>query len=235
MNITLSIDKQVADQARKTAQAMRKSLNQAVRDHLAQLAGGPQLEAEDAEKLPVEDVRGLDRGPLLRQPLPGAAAAALVEVAEGLDDEGEHVLEVEAVLRPAADRGVDAVAGALDVVAGEHGGAGEQAGPDLAVDVAGVLGLAQPGVRARGELADVAHHHQGAVGRHLGDRDLPGRAGAALVEEGQAGLEQLQGLRPAAEGELGDAGDDVGEGDEVRVGEVVGELAGLAPRTGPAP
>lgn len=46
MNITLSIDKQVADQARKTAQAMRKSLNQAVRDHLAQLAGGPQLEAE---------------------------------------------------------------------------------------------------------------------------------------------------------------------------------------------
>ena len=87
--------------------------------------GGPQLEAEDAEKLPVEDVRALDGGPLLREALPGAAAAALVEVAEGLDDEGEHVLEVEAVLRPAADRGVDAVAGALAVrvlgrVAGRH-------------------------------------------------------------------------------------------------------------------
>jgi hypothetical protein len=46
MNITLSIDARVVELARKTAQAMGKSLNQAVRDHLEQLAGGAQLEAE---------------------------------------------------------------------------------------------------------------------------------------------------------------------------------------------
>ncbi len=39
MNITLSIDGQVADDARKAAGAMGKSLNQAVRDYLEQLAG----------------------------------------------------------------------------------------------------------------------------------------------------------------------------------------------------
>jgi hypothetical protein len=48
VNITLSIDERVADQARKAAQAMGKSLNQAVRDHLEQLAGGQQVEAEIA-------------------------------------------------------------------------------------------------------------------------------------------------------------------------------------------
>ena len=48
MNITLSIDEQVADSARKAAQSMGKSLNQAVRDYLEQLAGGQQLEAEVA-------------------------------------------------------------------------------------------------------------------------------------------------------------------------------------------
>lgn len=46
MNITLSIDEQVAEQARKAAAAMGKSLNQAVRDYLEQLAGAQQLEAE---------------------------------------------------------------------------------------------------------------------------------------------------------------------------------------------
>jgi predicted nucleic acid-binding protein len=46
MNITLSIDEQVADSARKAAQSMGKSLNQAVRDYLEQLAGGQQLEAD---------------------------------------------------------------------------------------------------------------------------------------------------------------------------------------------
>lgn len=46
MNITLSIDERVADQARQAAQAMGKSLNQAVRDHLEQLAGRAQLESE---------------------------------------------------------------------------------------------------------------------------------------------------------------------------------------------
>jgi len=46
MNITLSVDERVAEGARKTAQAMGKSLNQMVRDYLEQLAGQAQLEAE---------------------------------------------------------------------------------------------------------------------------------------------------------------------------------------------
>lgn len=46
MNITLSIDEQVAERARGAAQAMGKSLNQAVRDYLEQLAGGQQLQVE---------------------------------------------------------------------------------------------------------------------------------------------------------------------------------------------
>jgi antitoxin component of RelBE/YafQ-DinJ toxin-antitoxin module len=46
MNITLSIDERVAEQARQAALAMGKSLNQAVRDYLEQLAGRAQLEAE---------------------------------------------------------------------------------------------------------------------------------------------------------------------------------------------
>lgn len=51
MNITLSIDEQVAQQARRAAQAMGKSLNQAVRDYLEQLAGLAQLETEIAAYL----------------------------------------------------------------------------------------------------------------------------------------------------------------------------------------
>lgn len=39
MNITLAIDEQVAQRAREAAQKMGKSLNQAVRDYLEQLAG----------------------------------------------------------------------------------------------------------------------------------------------------------------------------------------------------
>lgn len=46
VNITLSIDKEVADQARKAASAMGKSLNQVVRDYLEQLAGAQQLDGE---------------------------------------------------------------------------------------------------------------------------------------------------------------------------------------------
>jgi len=51
MNITLSIDERVAEQARQAAMAMGKSLNQAVREYLEQLAGRAQLEAEIAEFL----------------------------------------------------------------------------------------------------------------------------------------------------------------------------------------
>jgi hypothetical protein len=45
MNITLSIDEQLAERAREKAGAMGKSLNQAVRDYLYHLAGG-----DDAER-----------------------------------------------------------------------------------------------------------------------------------------------------------------------------------------
>ncbi len=44
MNITLSVDEQVAQRAREAAQKMGKSLNQAVRDYLEQLGGGSQRE-----------------------------------------------------------------------------------------------------------------------------------------------------------------------------------------------
>lgn len=46
MNITLSVDERVAERARRAAQAMGKSLNQAVRDYLEQLAGAEQRAAE---------------------------------------------------------------------------------------------------------------------------------------------------------------------------------------------
>ena len=46
MNITLSIDERVAERARQAAQAMGKSLNQAVRDHLEHLAGLTQKDAQ---------------------------------------------------------------------------------------------------------------------------------------------------------------------------------------------
>jgi hypothetical protein len=39
MNITLSVDEQVAERARDAAKKMGKSLNQVVRDYLEQLAG----------------------------------------------------------------------------------------------------------------------------------------------------------------------------------------------------
>ena len=49
MNITLSVDQRIAEDARKAAAAMGKSLNQAVRDYLEQLAGRATLEAEVQE------------------------------------------------------------------------------------------------------------------------------------------------------------------------------------------
>jgi antitoxin component of RelBE/YafQ-DinJ toxin-antitoxin module len=55
MNITLSIDERIAEQARKAAGAMGKSLNQAVRDYLEQLARqqaiATELEAFEASAL----------------------------------------------------------------------------------------------------------------------------------------------------------------------------------------
>jgi antitoxin component of RelBE/YafQ-DinJ toxin-antitoxin module len=49
MNITLSVDRHLVERARKAAEAMGKSLNQAIRDHLAYLAGEGDLETELAE------------------------------------------------------------------------------------------------------------------------------------------------------------------------------------------
>ncbi|MFT3790249.1 MAG: hypothetical protein QM741_04035 [Rudaea sp.] len=48
MNITLAIDEKLAERARAAAKRMGKSLNQAVRDHLEQLAGASQREADHA-------------------------------------------------------------------------------------------------------------------------------------------------------------------------------------------
>ena len=40
MNLTLSVDEQLVEQARKRASALGKSLNQLIRDYLQTLAGG---------------------------------------------------------------------------------------------------------------------------------------------------------------------------------------------------
>ena len=46
MNITLSIDERIAENAREAARKMGKSLNQAVRDYLEQLAGADRRESD---------------------------------------------------------------------------------------------------------------------------------------------------------------------------------------------
>ena len=46
MNLNLSVDERIADEARRAASAMGKSLNQAVRDYLEQLARAHQLQQE---------------------------------------------------------------------------------------------------------------------------------------------------------------------------------------------
>jgi antitoxin component of RelBE/YafQ-DinJ toxin-antitoxin module len=49
MNITLSIDEKLAEQARLIAKSMGKSLNQLVRDHLEQLTRQDEVQEEIAE------------------------------------------------------------------------------------------------------------------------------------------------------------------------------------------
>jgi hypothetical protein len=49
MNITLSVDEKVAQRARENKQKMGKSLNQAVRDYLEQLAGSSRRGQEWAQ------------------------------------------------------------------------------------------------------------------------------------------------------------------------------------------
>jgi hypothetical protein len=53
MNITLSIDEQLAARARKWAEALGKSLNQLIRDYLQKVAGG-----DDPEQS-IEEFRSL--------------------------------------------------------------------------------------------------------------------------------------------------------------------------------
>ena len=49
MNITLSVDEQLVERARKRADALGKSLNQLVRDYLQKLAGGDDPDKSIAE------------------------------------------------------------------------------------------------------------------------------------------------------------------------------------------
>jgi len=53
MNVTLSIDDEVVQRARRRAEAMGTSVNQMVRDYLAQVAGksDPNEDAEEFERL----------------------------------------------------------------------------------------------------------------------------------------------------------------------------------------
>jgi len=53
MNVTLSVDEQVVERARKKAEAMGKSLNQVIRDYLQNLAGGddPERSIEEFKRL----------------------------------------------------------------------------------------------------------------------------------------------------------------------------------------
>jgi hypothetical protein len=53
MNVTLSLDEQLVDRARKKAEALGKSLNQLIRDYLQAMAGG-----DDPEKS-IEEFRRL--------------------------------------------------------------------------------------------------------------------------------------------------------------------------------
>ena len=53
MNVTLSIDDQLVERARKRAAALGKSLNQVIRDYLERLAGSddPERSIEEFERL----------------------------------------------------------------------------------------------------------------------------------------------------------------------------------------
>ena len=53
VNVTLSIDEQTVERARKRAEALGKSLNQLIRDYLQKLAGGddPERWIQEFERL----------------------------------------------------------------------------------------------------------------------------------------------------------------------------------------
>lgn len=63
MNLTLSVDDDVVQKARRSAKSLGKSVNQLVREYLEQLAGKPDREALVAEfrelsKRPLGDSKG---------------------------------------------------------------------------------------------------------------------------------------------------------------------------------
>lgn len=59
MNVTLSIDDKVVKRARKTAEGMGMTLNQAVREFLDRLAGGRPVDSDLRE---MEDLSELSEG-----------------------------------------------------------------------------------------------------------------------------------------------------------------------------
>lgn len=63
MNLTLSVDRQVVNRARKVAQSMGKSLNQLIRDYLVSLVaeGEAQHDIEDLRQL-TKQGKGRSRG-----------------------------------------------------------------------------------------------------------------------------------------------------------------------------
>jgi len=63
VNLTLSVDERVVEEARKVAAAMGKSVNQLVRDYLEQITSKPTLEEDLAELRRLsEESRGNSRG-----------------------------------------------------------------------------------------------------------------------------------------------------------------------------
>lgn len=63
MNLTLSVDKRVAEKARKAARSLGKSLNHLVREFLEDLAGGSSADEEVEEVLRLsKDSKGRSRG-----------------------------------------------------------------------------------------------------------------------------------------------------------------------------
>ena len=198
---------------------------------------GPHAEDVDARDLDAQEVAGADRGPGGADALPGGVGPGVGELAGDLEAEREPVLEVEAVDDavggPQGAGGGGGLARAGEVGVGEAGVADVEAGDDAGEAVAELLGLAQPGGRARAERGPVAEHDEGVHRHGPGDAALPGDAEAALAEAVDAGLDAGDGAAPAAAVEVGDAADDRGEADEQRVtcplGQVMGALdAGLA-------
>src|SRR5690606_29514774 len=136
--------------------------------------------------------------------LPRAPALTAVQVAGDLDAEREPVLEVKALARPRGAGPGHRLARAREVARGEAGVTDVETGDDAGEAVAEVVGLTQPGARARSEVGEFTEHGQGVHGHGAGDAALPGDADAALGEHRHAGLDLDQGAAPATGVEVRD-------------------------------